>query len=142
MCIRDRDTEVVNFYDEDKNLVNRVRSSKGKQKHTITVLHDAKENTYKLGVRLADKAQVIRKKPHPIIQKHWDERHQQLTDFIATQIQNMADNSPVELETLTNNLFVEADFATIVKKNFEEVANSLQQLKLTLEQLQFSYTHV
>jgi len=136
------DTEVVNFYDEDKNLVNRVRSSKGKEKHSITVLHDAKENTYKLGVRLADKAQVIRKKPHPIVQKHWDERYQQLTDFIATQIQNMGDNSPIELETLTTNLFVESDFATIVKKNFEEVASSLQQLKLTLEQLQFSYTKI
>jgi MoxR-like ATPase len=132
---------VINFYDADKNLVNRIRTSKGKQNHTIVVNHDSK-NIYKLATKLSDRSEVIMKPPHAILQKHWDERYQKLTAFIQKQILKMSENTPEEMDSLDKNLFVEADFAEIVKKNFEEVARSLKNLKLQLEKLQFSYTNV
>ncbi len=136
------DPQVTNFYDEEKNLVNRVRTSKGKQENTIDVHHDATETTYRLQTRLMDTSETITKKPHPIVQKFWDERYQKLTSFISQQLQNMEENRPEEIDLLSQNLFVDSEFSEVVKKNFEEVASSLQQLKLNLEKLQFSYTNI
>ena len=133
---------VINFYDENKNLVNRIRTSKGTQPHTIVVNHDAQQNIYKLVTKLADRSEVIMKAPHAIVQKHWDERYQKLTSFIDLQLSNMSDNTPEEINSLESNLFVDSDFAEIVKKNFVEVEASLRNLKLQLEKLQFAYTHV
>jgi len=39
-------------------------------------------------------------------------------------------------------MFVDVEFAGIVKKNFEEVEANLRQLQLGLEKLQFSYTNI
>ncbi|MEL6124449.1 MAG: AAA family ATPase, partial [Bacteroidota bacterium] len=44
--------QVVNFYDEQKNLVNRLRSTKGDKANSITVQHDSKDTTYTLVTRL------------------------------------------------------------------------------------------
>ena len=98
------------------------------------------ENVYPLAIKLADRKEIIVKKPHTIIQKYWDERYQKLMEFTTTQIENMETNAPTEIADLQNNLFVEADFAEVVKKNFQEVKNNLQALKLDLEKLQFYYT--
>lgn len=134
--------QVINFYDEQKNLVNRVRTAKGKQENTIEVHHDAAEMTYRLQTRLMDTSEIITKKPHAIVQKFWDERYQKLTTFITQQLQNMEENRPEEINLLEQNLFVDSEFSEVVKKNFEEVATSLQQLKLNLEKLQYSYTNI
>jgi MoxR-like ATPase len=85
---------------------------------------------------------TLPKKPHKIIQQFWDERHQQLTSFIEQQLKNMDDNRPIEIDMLERNLFVDAEFASIVRQNFEEVAANLRQLHLALEKLQFSYTNI
>ena len=119
-----------------------MRAAKGKQENTIEVYHDSATAIYRLQTRLIDQTEVITKKPHAIVQKFWDERHQQLTSFITQQLQNMTDNRPTEIDWLDKNLFVEAEFAEIVKKNFEEVATHLRQLQLSLEKLQFSYTNI
>jgi len=136
------DPQVTNFYDEQKNLVNRVRASKGKQENTIEVHHDSAAAIYRLQTRLVDKNEIISKKPHAIVQKFWDERHQKLTAFISQQLQNMGDNRPAEIALLDKNLFVESEFSEVVKKNFEEVADNLRQLQLNLEKLQFGYTNI
>ncbi len=134
--------QVTNFYDGEKNLVNRVKASKGKKENTIIVYHDSSEMIYTLETRLIDNREIITKKPHAVVQKFWDERYQSLNSFITQQLQNMSENRPVEIDLLDKNLFVDADFASIVKKNFEEVATHLRQLQLSLEQLHFSYTNI
>ena len=98
--------------------------------------------TYRLQTRLMDASETITKKPHAIVQKFWDERYQKLTTFITQQLQNMEENRPEEINLLEQNLFVDSEFSEVVKKNFEEVATSLQQLKLNLEKLQYSYTNI
>ena len=136
------DPQVTNFYDEQKNLVNRVRAAKGKQENTIEVHHDSMAAIYRLQTKLVDQSETITKKPHAIVQKFWDERYQKLTTFISQQLQNMSDNRPVEIDLLDQNFFVDGEFAEVVKKNFEEVEANLQQLQLNLEKLQFSYTNI
>ncbi|MEM1318873.1 MAG: AAA family ATPase [Bacteroidota bacterium] len=136
------DPQVVNFFDEQKNLVNRVRAAKGKQENTIEVHHDSAKVIYRLETRLVNHTELITKKPHAIVQRFWDERYQQLNNFITQQLQNMSDNRPAEIDLLDQNMFVDTEFSEIVKQNFEEVAAHLHQLQLTLEQLQFSYTNI
>ena len=82
------------------------------------------------------------KQPHPVVQKFWDERHQTLSTFVQSQLKNMEENTPTEIKDLENNLFVDADLAEVVRKNFVEVEKSLKELGLRLEKLQFAYTNV
>jgi len=133
---------VINFYDENKNLVNRIRSAKGKDANTIVVNHDAKLQVYKLTTKLADRSEVIMKAPHSIVQKYWDEQYQKLSAFITQQLDNMRNNAPEEIKGLSQNLFVNPEYSDIVKQNFTEVEKNLENLKLQLEKLQYAYTHI
>ncbi|MEL7219771.1 MAG: ATPase, partial [Bacteroidota bacterium] len=134
--------EVVNFYDEDKNLVNRVNAAKGKLENTIDVYRDSTQTTYRLETRLINTTEIITKKPHAVVQKFWDERYNNLNAFITQQLENMSENRPAEMDLLDKNLFVNENFAEVVKKNFEEVATHLKQLQMRLEQLHFAYTNI
>ncbi|MEL7377040.1 MAG: AAA family ATPase [Bacteroidota bacterium] len=134
--------QVTNFYDEDKNLVNRVRAAKGKTENTIEVLHDSAKAIYTLETRLQDHTEIISKKPHKLVQQFWDDRYARLDSFIDQQLENMRDNRPAEIEQLDQNLFVSGEFTEVVTKNFEEVRTQLEQLKLNLEKLQFAYTNL
>ncbi|RQH17114.1 hypothetical protein D5R40_33535 [Okeania hirsuta] len=133
---------VTNFFDEQKNLVNKIMAAKGKVENSIEVHHNSATIVYRLETRLIEKTEYLSKKPHDIVQKFWDERFQQLNAFISQQLENMKENQPVEIDALDQNLFVDPEFAEIVKKNFEEVRSHLQQLQLSLEKLQFAYTNV
>ena len=134
--------QATNFFDAEKNLVNRIMATKGKEENTIEVHRSSVITIYHLETRLIEKTEYISKKPHPIVQKFWDERYQQLSSFITQQLENMQTNRPVEIERLEHNLFVEAEYAEIVKKNYEEVFAHLKQLQLSLEKLQFAYTNM
>ena len=134
--------KVTNFFDEEKNLVNRIVAAKGTQENTIVVHHNTGNTIYPLEAKLLDQTEYLSKKPHRIVQQFWDERYQQLSSFIVQQLEHLQGNRPVEMERLEQNLFVDSEFASIVKKNYEEVVAHLQQLKLDLEKLQFSYTNV
>ena len=134
--------EVTNFYDEGKNLVNRIQAAKGKEENTVDVHHDSAKVTYKLETRLINKTEYISKKPHDIVQKFWDERFHQLSEFIKQQLTHMEENRPAEINSLDQNLFVDKELSQIVRKNFDEVVAHLKQLQLTLEKIQFAYTNV
>ncbi|MEM6805247.1 MAG: AAA family ATPase, partial [Bacteroidota bacterium] len=129
------EAQVSNFYDEQKNLVNRIPAVKGKQENTLEVHHNSAKITYRLETSLLNKVEYISKKPHELVQKFWDERFQQLNTFIQQQLENMEENRPAEMDALEQNLFVDADFAPIVKKNYEEVFSQLKQVQLSLEKL-------
>ena len=82
------------------------------------------------------------KKPHPIVQKYWDERHQKLSTFIQTQLERIESDGPSELTDLEQHLFVNPDFSEVVRKNMNEIEASLKNLSLQLEKLQFGYTNI
>ena len=133
---------IINFYDNEKNLVNRIGVMKGKEKNTIVIMHDSKANAYKLVTKIANKKEVIMKAPHPIVQKYWDERYQKLTSFIQGHLERIESDTPNELTGLEQHFFVDSEFATIVRKNMNEIETSLKNLNLQLEKLQFAYTNV
>ena len=135
-------SDVINFYDENKNLVNRVRSQKGQDNNTILVHHDSTANEYKLATRLVEKEEYIMKKPHPVVQKFWDERYSNLSQYVAEQLAKMDNEAPSELGGIKNNLFVDEDLSEVVSRNFDRTHTDLKELKLELEKIQYSYTEI
>jgi MoxR-like ATPase len=133
---------VANFYDGEFNLVNRLKAQKGQQQFTIDVFYNSERYTYPLRTRKAERTEVISKKPHPVVQQHWDERHQRLMQYIEQQEAKIRGNAPGELEYVDHNLFVDAAKSEAVKANLEEVREALQQLKLRLEKVQYAYVNL
>lgn len=133
------DPQVINLYDGNRNLVNRLRAKQGLGEFTIEVLHNDRTYTYALRTKKGERQEVIFKKPHPIVQKYWEERFEQIRSYLRKQEENLLNNLPAELEFLEQNLFVEARYAEVVKSNLREVQEALQKVGLQLEKVQFSY---
>lgn len=134
--------QVTNFYDKEFNLVNRLKAQKGGQQFTIEVYYNSERYAYPLRTRKAERTEVITKKPHPVVQEHWDERHQRLMAYIDQQEGKIRSHAPDELNHLDDNLFVPAAQSEAVKRNLEEVQEALQQLRLRLEKVQYAYTNI
>jgi MoxR-like ATPase len=137
------DTEMasVNFYDEERNLVNRIRGRKGPRENTIEVNFNGTDQVFRLKTALVERAEIIRKKPHSILQKFWDQRMEQLTSYIAEQQTAIAEHGPEELSGLEAHLFVAPEYAEVVSANLVEVREALAGLALRLEKLHFEYAN-
>ncbi|OAV46163.1 AAA family ATPase [Lewinella sp. 4G2] len=129
----------VNFYDEEKNLVNRIRGRKGPKENTIEVNFNGTDRVFPLKTALIERTEVIRKKPHRVLEKFWDQRHEQLTSYISQQRQAIKENGPEELTEIGKHLFVEEAYAEVVGANLREVEEALAGLALRLEKLHFEY---
>ncbi|MBB4078728.1 MoxR-like ATPase [Lewinella aquimaris] len=129
----------VNFYDEDRNLVNRIRGRKGPRENTIEVNFNGTDTIFRLKTHLVERQEVIRKKPHRILQDFWDERHERLSNYIRQQLTAIEAQGPDELDGIQDHLFVDAAYATVVSANLSEVREALAGLLLQLEKLQFEY---
>ncbi|MCB0560435.1 MAG: AAA family ATPase [Lewinellaceae bacterium] len=136
------EAEAVNFYDQQFNLVNRLKAQKGSRQFTVDVFYNSERYTYPLRTRKAERTQVIFKKPHPIVEKHWDERLQRLNAYLSQQLEKIQAHAPNELNHLDENLFVDAEWSEVVRANLREVSEALQNLKLRLEKVQYGYGNV
>ena len=136
------EAEAVNFYDQQFNLVNRLKAQKGSRQFTVDVFYNSERYTYPLRTRKAERTQVIFKKPHPIVEKHWDERLQRLNAYLGQQLEKIQAHAPNELNHLDENLFVDAEWSEVVRANLREVSEALQNLKLRLEKVQYGYGNV
>ena len=131
---------VINIYDADKNLVNKLRCQKGKNLNTLIIFHDSIPNEYKLKSVLAEKQEYIIKKPHAIVQKFWDERYITMSKFVKEQLNKMEAQAPSEIKHLDKNLFVNTDLSEVVTRNFDKTLAELKELKLSLDKIQYLYT--
>ncbi|MEL7119306.1 MAG: AAA family ATPase [Bacteroidota bacterium] len=131
--------EVTNFYDQDGKLVNRLRAKKSTKEHTIEVIFNSVTYNYPLKTHKIERKEVVYKKPHQIVEKYWEERYERLMTYIQQQEAHIDSDAPLELNAIEYNLFVEPNLSEIVKANMQEVQDSLRQLKLKLEKIQYAY---
>lgn len=129
----------VNFYDEEQSLVNRIRGRKGPRENTIEVNFNGTDQVFRLKTHLLERAEVIRKRPHRVLEQFWDTRMEQLTNYVQTQQEAIEGNGPAELEDIENHLFVDKAYAEVVSSNLSEVREALAGLALRLEKLHFEY---
>lgn len=134
--------QVINIYDTDKNLVNRLKAQKGTTPHSIELWHDSKQYTYPLKTKMSDRVEIISKAPHKILQEHWDKRYAKLTSFIDQQLEKLEESTPPELQSIRKHLFVDDSYADIVEANQQEVVETMRNLRLQLDKIQYSYLEV
>lgn len=133
------ETQVVNFYDQDFNLVNRLKAQKGREEHTIEVFYNDVRYAYPLRTQKKEQTQILYKKPHRLVERYWEERYQQLQSYIAQQEEKVAEQAPGELNHLRENLFADEEWLPAIRSNMEEVKTALGNLKLKLEKIQYAY---
>ncbi|MEL7020319.1 MAG: AAA family ATPase [Bacteroidota bacterium] len=134
--------KVTNFFDAQQNLLNKIKSRKGPRENTIVINFNGTLMTFELETRQQERTEIIYKKPHSVVEKYWEERFKQLTTYVETQQQRIAQHAPSELAHLSDNLFVDSRWAKVVRANLEEVKDALQHLQIRLEKLRYSYAQL
>ena len=134
-----QDFEVVNVYDKEEILRHRLKIRKSQRAHAIEVVYNSVEYQYDLETHQVEKKEVIYKKPHKLVEAHWNDRFDKLKSYIESQQQRIAEDTPEEFSQLKNNLFVDKQLAEIVMANLGEVRESLRNLKLRLEKARYAY---
>jgi MoxR-like ATPase len=136
------DQQVINIYDENKNLVNRLKAQKSTTPNGIELWHDSKQYSYPLKTKMAKRTEVITKAPHKIIRRHWDNRYQKLAGYIDQQLGRLIEEASTEASAAGQNLFVDDKYLDVVAHNQREVTETMQDLRLQLDKIQYSYTEV
>ncbi len=136
------DWQVINIYDKNLNLRHRLKSKRSSQPHSIDIIYNSLETQYPLTTTKVERMETIMKKPHKLVEKHWNEQAEQIGQYLKTQQQRLNKETPEELAHLQHNLFIEKRLATIVEANWQEVKEALEQLRLRLEKAVHAYSHL
>ncbi|MEM1218593.1 MAG: AAA family ATPase [Bacteroidota bacterium] len=131
--------QVVNLYDAELNLRNRLKAKKGTNAFSVEILHNGISYFYSLKTKKTEKIEYIRKEPHAAVRSFWEQKHSQLVEYVNEQWKKLEQDAPTALQGIRRHLLVDAAQADIVTANHEEVQAALKQLQLRLEKLQFSY---
>lgn len=134
--------EVTNLYDTDFKLVNRLSAEKSGAAHELRVHHNSQVHTLGLETYKKEKVNTLYKKPHPLVKRMWDERHDKLRNYLAEQQERLQTEQPAELGGIASNLFIDHRLADLVRANLNELTETLEQLQLRLEKVQYSYEHI
>lgn len=129
----------TNYYDDQLNLINKIRTRKGSRENSIELSYNGRELTLPLLTHKKEHREIIAKKPHPVLAAHWDERLERLNHYLAEQETKLREQAPAALGGIEQNLFVDAELAEVVTANLDEVRRALRQLKLRLEKVHFAY---
>jgi len=134
------DYEVINIYDKSLTLRHRLKAKKSDKEHAIDIMYNSVTTVFDLKTAKKERKEVIYKKPHHLVEKHWNERFDQLNEYIRKQQLRLNEDAPQEIQYLRENLFVKAELSEIVLANMKEVAAALDDLQLRLEKIQYAYT--
>lgn len=132
----------VGVYDENSKLTYRVKARKGRGEHQIEFLYNANAIILPLKTHKVEKNNYLYKKPHPLVEKHWDAQISQLQGYIAAQKQRLSQEAPPELRHLRENLFVDPRLGELVEANLRETVNALNSLELAVEKVQHYYKNL
>ncbi len=132
----------ISLFDQSLSLVNKVNARLSPQEHCIDIYYNAQVYTLKLKTVQREKTEITLKKPHPLIEKFWDERVNTLLQYIQQQQEHLQKERPEELEGLQEHFFVPAAMADIVSANIQEVKRQLNSLHLQVEKIAHSYRSI
>ncbi len=134
------DYQVINIYDESLTLRHRLKAKKSEKEHALDIMYNSVTTTYDLKTAKKERKEVIYKKPHHLVEKHWNDLFDQLNEYIKKQQRRLNEDAPLEVQYLRKNLFVKAELSEVILANMKEVAAALDDLQLKLEKIQYAYT--
>jgi len=132
----------IGLYDSQHRLTYKIKAKKSTKEHTIEVLHQSEYSSFSLKTEEQSKITYIHKKPHPLVNKNWDERIEHLNGFVEKLNEKLETDSPKALQHLKNNLFVSAALADIVEANMNDAVDALRAESLKIEKLKFYYDNL
>ena len=138
--ISTEEPQIVNFYDGDFKLVNRLKTLRSKEEYTIEVTHNSQNHRLSLKTAVKEKKNRIKKTPHRLVASFWEEKAKQLRLFLQEQQQRLKSFTPGDSDTLSFNLFIEKSLSKIVLANYEEAGKKLREYKLWLEKIGHLYS--
>lgn len=133
------DLEVINVYDDEFKLVNRLGAEKTQEQFGVRLRHNSVMHPMKLETYQREKIEYLFKKPHALVKQFWDERYEKIETYLNTQKEKLKAESPQELQHINANLFVDQRLAEVVKTNHQEVSKALDDLTLKLEKARHMY---
>lgn len=140
--LRADDMDVINIYDDQFKLVNRLSAEKSDRQHEVKVKHNSVLHTFELETYKKEKVNYLYKKPHDLVKAYWDKRYDQINSYLIEQQEKLSNQRPEELQEVDFNLFIDSKLAPIVKTNLNEVIETLEDLKLRLEKVRHQYDSV
>lgn len=132
--------QIVNYYDADFKLVNRLKTLKPKVEYTLEVTHNSQTHRLQLKTAVKEKKNKIKKAPHRLVASFWEEKAKQLRQFMQEQQERLENFKPGESDTLSFNLFIEKGLSNIVLANYKEAGKKLREYKLWLEKIEHLYS--
>lgn len=131
--------KVLNLYDDQGKLVNRLAAKKDAQAFSLQIEHNSQRITYRLVTHKRERKRRIRRKAHPLLIRHWNERYQDLHKDLTGALKALDEKRPEHWSQLEKHLFTDHRLAPFVKANMEEVKEVLEKCRLRLEKLRFEY---
>jgi hypothetical protein len=130
---------VLNFYDDQGNLVNRLATTKGREQFALVVEHNSRKLTYRMMTYKRERRKRIRRQAHPVVIKHWNSRHEALKNDVQGALDRLREGRGANWEQFETHLFTDQRMAPFVKANHDEVRDLLEKLALQLDKLRYSY---
>ncbi|MEM6633861.1 MAG: AAA family ATPase [Bacteroidota bacterium] len=131
--------QVINIYDDSLTLRHRLKAKRSSKEFAVDILYNSQSITFDLHTAESEQVKHIYKKPHKLVEAHWNERFEQLNTFLREQIEKLDRSYAHHTENLKDNLFVSPELLPIVLANMEEVRQALDSLQLKLEKIQHAY---
>lgn len=137
--LQSSEVPVMNVYDEDFKLVNRLRAERSETQFQLKLNHNSQMHQLQLKTYQKEKLDYQYKAPHPLVKKFWDERYDRLNSYLAEQKERIENEKPQELLKGKHNLFIDESLVPVVEANHREVSDALSDLELKLEKTKHLY---
>jgi MoxR-like ATPase len=108
---------------------------KGNSKFSIFI----NDTEYKLKLTTQGEKRQTTKKPHPSVEKDWDEKVRNFLLETETMREKIKEHLNNDLKHLHSNLFVSSKLAKIVESHIEETQKEIEKIEVGIREIQNSY---
>lgn len=133
------DGKVINYYDHDNKLVNRIETTLGDASFTLEVTVNGQRETLHLETHKQEHLRIVPKKPHKLVQAYWEEWGEKIDAYLREKEQTFAEQQPDEFNQLPNHLLIGEESARLIRYNTDFISNELATLRMQLEKAQHQY---
>ncbi len=133
------DYQTIGLYDGEKKLTYKIKAKKADIENQIEIYHNSKAHTFSMKTVKTEREEFIRRAPHPVVRKYWDQQTEQLMAYIAEIREKFTTEAPEPLQHLRSNLFVHPSKSELVEANLNDALNEVSSLALRIEKIQHTY---
>jgi MoxR-like ATPase len=114
---------------------NRYYMRKGNSKFSVFI----SDIEYKLKTVIKGDKRQATKKPHPAVEKTWDERTAGFLQHTGDMKAQIKQRRNKDLEHLRTNLFVKPELANIVETHITSTLKDIEKIELDIREIQYGY---